>query len=120
VTHAAHAAAVGWPLVVCVDIDGVLADTEGSQRVPLGGPARYDSAPPVKGAAAALRWLKAQGYRIHLYTGRHLDHLRVTQDWLARHGMEYDHLVMGKPPATYYIDDRAIRFESWEQVMGAL
>lgn len=42
----------------------------------------------------------------------------VTLEWLARHGIEYDEIHFGKPHAQIYIDDNALRFESWEVVAG--
>lgn len=41
---------------------------------------------------------------------------KVTLDWLARHEIEYDEIYFGKPNAEVYIDDRALRFENWEEV----
>ena len=32
----------------------------------------------------------------------------ITADWLARHGVQYDELVFGKPySSTLYVDDKA-------------
>ncbi len=42
----------------------------------------------------------------------------VTLDWLARHGIEYDEIHFGKPHAQIYIDDNALRFESWSAIAG--
>ena len=42
----------------------------------------------------------------------------VTLDWLKRHGIEYDELHFGKPHAQVYIDDNALRFESWDAIAG--
>jgi hypothetical protein len=54
-------------------------------------------------------------------TARHFNHWATTRDWLHRYGFEYDQIVYGKPPARFYIDDRAIPFEgSWPEVQEKL
>jgi hypothetical protein len=46
---------------------------------------------------------------IIIYTGRHWNHLNRTQMQLHSIGLCYDTLVMGKPVADFYIDDKAVR-----------
>ena len=36
--------------------------------------------------------------------------------WLERHGIEYDEIYFGKPNAEVYIDDRALRFSTWDAI----
>ena len=46
---------------------------------------------------------------------------RSYERWLDGAGICYDQVVFGKPPATYYIDDRAIPFRgSWDEVLNAI
>ena len=52
-----------------------------------------------------------------LYTGRHILNSEVTIKWLKQNDINYDHIVFGKPPAKYYIDDKGISFDSWENVL---
>ena len=73
-------------------------------------PSDYGSAAPMEGAADALRELRRAGWFIVIHTARHFNHWRVTTAWLERHRVEYDQIVFGKPPARYYVDDRAIGF----------
>lgn len=70
----------------------------------------YGAATPMAGAADALRELRSAGWFVVIHTARHFNHWRVTAEWLERHRFEYDQIVFGKPPARYYIDDRAIGF----------
>ncbi len=96
-----------------IDIDGVLAQA----RADLD----YARCEPVPGAVAALRRLREEGWVLVLHTGRHFNRLRETVDWLRRHGFVYDHLVLGKPVARFYIDDRGIAFEgSWGPIVERL
>ena len=41
---------------------------------------------------------------------------KITLDWLEKHDIEYDEIYFGKPNAEIYIDDRAIRFSSWQEI----
>ena len=87
---------------LCVDLDHTICRSV---------PGAYGEAEPLPGAADGLRRLRACGWIIVFHTARHFNHWQVTRDWLTRHEFEYDQIVFGKPPARYYVDDRAIRFE---------
>jgi capsule biosynthesis phosphatase len=90
----------------------------------------YASLEPVPGALEKLRELKTAGHYIILHTARHMKTCQgnvgqvlarqgaVTFEWLKRHGVEYDELHFGKPHAHVYIDDNALRFESWSKIAG--
>jgi capsule biosynthesis phosphatase len=90
----------------------------------------YDNLEPVPGAVEKLRQLKAAGHYIIIYTARHMKTCEgnvglvvarlgaVTLEWLKRHNIEYDEIHFGKPHAQVYIDDNALRFESWELIAG--
>jgi hypothetical protein len=93
---------------VCIDLDYTLCACETGS---------YADAIPLDGAVEAVADLRRQGWLVVIHTARHFNHWRTTQDWLARHGFEYDQIVFGKPPARFYVDDRAIRFEGdWHAV----
>lgn len=46
---------------------------------------------------------------IILHTGRHWNHLGLTKNQLQLYGVYYTTLVMGKPVADCYIDDKGMR-----------
>lgn len=82
------------------------------------------------GAVDKLRQLKTAGHYLIINTARHMKTCEgnvgrviakqgaVTLDWLARHKIEYDEIHFGKPHAQIYIDDNALRFESWSAIAG--
>lgn len=108
---------------ICVDLDGVICGFRGPGQ-------SYEDVPPVPGAAAGLRALRAAGHVIVIHTARHMKTCNgdaalaverigaVTLDWLARHGVPYDEIHFGKPWADVYIDDNAVRFTSWTDIAG--
>jgi capsule biosynthesis phosphatase len=88
----------------------------------------YADVEPVPGAVEKLRQLKAAGHYLIICTARHMKTCQgnvgqvvarqgaVTLDWLARHGIAYDEIHFGKPHAQVYIDDNALRFQSWDSI----
>lgn len=99
---------------VAVDLDGVLAQYDGWQGVEYFGD-------PIPGSVEFTQQL-AENYDIIIHTCRcyekishesiHLLRNRV-RDWLDQHGYVYHyiHIEEGKPIASAYIDDNAIRCE---------
>ena len=76
---------------------------------------------PVKGAKEALERLHKDWW-LYIYTTRakSRDGRRAIGAWLRRHGIPFDEVVASKPIAFAYIDDRAIRFETWRQTLSDL
>lgn len=91
---------------ICIDLDGTICTQEQN----------YADAKPIW---AAIEWLNHSKPTdiIIIHTARHWNHLTLTKEQLDRWGVRYDTLVMGKPPADIYIDDRAIPFP-WEHRNG--
>jgi hypothetical protein len=100
---------------VCLDIDGTLCtNTDG----------RYEDAVPFPDVIAEVARVRAAGHRVILYTARGnttgIDWRQLTIRQLAQWGVPYDELVMGKPTADVYIDDRAINSTDWKRARYAL
>lgn len=95
-----------------VDIDGTICTEERQFSRPM--------AAPKENAIEAIAKLKSQGHTVILYSSRTWAEYEMTVDWLRRHGVEYDQLILGKPVGDYWIDDRAIEFTSWADVLERL
>ena len=108
---------------ICIDLDGVICRLRGPGQ-------NYADLEPVSGAVEKMRQLKAAGHYLIINTARHMKTCdgnvgrviarqgKVTLDWLERHGIEYDEIHFGKPHAQVYLDDNAMRFESWSTIAG--
>lgn len=106
---------------ICIDLDGVICHLKRPGET-------YADVAPIDGAVEKLRALRAAGHTIILFTARHMKTCNgnpglavarigaITLEWLGRHGVEYDEIHFGKPWADVYIDDNALRFQSWSVV----
>lgn len=103
---------------ICIDLDGTIC----ALRRPGEG---YADVLPLPGAVEKLRALKAAGHYLIVMTARHMATCqsnvglvvarqgKTLFDWLERHAVPFDEVWFGKPHADIYIDDNALRFESW-------
>ncbi|MGA2585268.1 MAG: capsular biosynthesis protein [Tepidisphaeraceae bacterium] len=108
---------------ICIDLDGVVCELRRPGQ-------QYADLNPIAGAVEKLRALRSAGHYIILYTARHMKTCdgnvgkviarqgKVTMDWLQRLDVPYDELHFGKPHADIYLDDNAVRFESWDHILG--
>lgn len=106
---------------ICIDLDGVICELRGSDQT-------YDELEPIQGAVKTIKNFKDRGHYIIIYTARRMkthasnrgklvaDIAKTTLDWLERYGVPYDEIYFGKPWAHIYIDDNAMRFESWDNI----
>lgn len=90
-------------MIYCVDIDGTICKTRGVS---------YAEAEPVTSRISEINALLDQGHEIVYFTARGsgtgIDHSELTREQLRRWGARYTRLVLGKPAADVYIDDRAM------------
>ena len=106
---------------ICIDIDGTLCAFRAPGET-------YADVLPLPGAVEKICALKAAGHYIILLTARHMATCaanvglviarqgKTLFGWLEKHGIPYDELHFGKPHADVYLDDNAVRFESWEKI----
>ncbi|NQV47714.1 MAG: hypothetical protein HQ504_08025 [Rhodospirillaceae bacterium] len=102
-------------MIYCFDIDGTIcSNTEGD----------YEAAEPFKDVVEWVNALFEDGHRILLNTARGgttgIDWTKVTERQLKEWGVRYHELIMGKPTADVFIDDRAINADSWRTSGGRL
>lgn len=92
----------------CFDIDGTLcSDTRGA----------YEEAVPIPSRIAHVNALYAAGHRIKVFTARGsttgIDWRSVTEAQLDFWGLRYHELLMGKPFADVFVDDKAVCSEDY-------
>lgn len=86
--------------------------------------------PPTPGVKEALQELKDNGFDIIVLSARTSDQMskypidketekRRMEEYMDKHQIPYDIVLKSdKPPATFYIDDRAIEFKGdWSEVL---
>lgn len=105
---------------IAVDFDGVLHPyTNGwTGYTP-------EDEPPMDGAFAFLGKLKADGYRVVVFSTRcdNPEGLAGTRAWLVTHGLDplVDDVTCSKPPAVAYVDDRAVPYlGDWSAVLAGI
>lgn len=110
---------------VCFDLDGVIAD--GGDEVYGVTPPKYEQCVPILSTVEAMKQLRGVGVRIVIHSARYPSDHSVTIVWLRRNDVPFDALVLGKPKATLYVDDRSYpqgfvpaRHASFNQIMAAL
>ena len=94
---------------IIVDLDGTICSEEKQFSRSL--------AKVNKGAKESLKILKAKGYTIIIYSARTWAEYELTDDWLKKNDIPFDQLILGKPQGDYWIDDRAIKYQSWGSVL---
>lgn len=105
--------------LIAIDFDGTIARYNGWKGEKIFGE-------PIPGARDALLKLKRMGYQIMVWTTRgNIDDLA---EWLDKYGFPYNYINKApvnnehqnpyKPPAQFFIDDRAVRFTgSWKKTL---
>lgn len=108
---------------ICLDLDGVVCELKQPGQ-------SYAEVAPLPGAVEKIRALREAGHTIILQTARHMKTCqgnpglvlarqgKVTLDWLEKHQVPFDEIHFGKPWAHIYIDDNALRFRNWDEILG--
>jgi len=88
---------------ICCDIDGVITnETIGF------GKDYYPKRTPNDYTIKTLQDYKNRNFKIVLYSARYQEDFAMTEEWLQKHNVPYDELILGKPQAEFYADDRAV------------
>ncbi len=93
----------------------------------------YMDVQPKPDAIEILKKLKADGHYIIIYSSRHMltcnnnigqiiaKQAHIFYEWFKKYDIEYDELVLGKPLADVYIDDKAIKYkQNWNEIYKQL
>jgi len=91
-------------LVLAIDIDGTTLEYDGHYEKGVFGP-------PMENAVKVINELHEDGVYIIFHTARDEDERDALRKHLARYKFQYDELVMGKPKADMYVDDKALQFK---------
>lgn len=108
--------APGGKVVIAIDFDNVIHQYDEGWK----GGELYGR--PIAGAIEALNKLRTRVDEVYILTARAIDEQSAdaVRDWLDTAGVKYAHgleISNVKKPATVYIDDRAIRFTNWKDIM---
>ena len=94
---------------ICFDIDGTICSTN----------CHYKEAVPYKKVISKINNLYDSGVKIIIFTSRGYksgnDWTDFTQEQLNKWGLKYHQLILGKPQADLFVDDRAIHIDDWCQ-----
>ena len=95
-------------MIFAIDIDDVLC-------IPTGG--HYSKYQPIQKAITKVNQLYEQGNIIKIFTARGawtgIDWRELTEEQLKGWGLKYDELLMNKPHADVFIDDKALDYINW-------
>lgn len=88
----------------CIDIDGTICTTTTNQE--------YFKARPIQEMIDKINRLYDDGHIIKFCTARGMESggvfEEITRQQLSDWGVKYHQLIMGKPAADYYIDDKGL------------
>lgn len=92
--------------IYCFDLDGTLCDTFGSD---------YENSQPKIDRILRVNQLFNEGHIVIIFTARGstsgLNWTELTRHQLMNWGVQYHQLILGKPSADIYVDDKAMRDE---------
>jgi hypothetical protein len=97
---------------IIIDLDGTICTEEKTYSRSL--------AIPLDGAIDNINKLYDEGNIIIIYSARTWMEFEMTSEWLKKNNIKYHQLVLGKPVGDVWIDDRAINFNGWENVINNL
>lgn len=96
-------------MIYCFDLDGTLCN-----NLPEGD---YENRVPYFQVINKVNQLYDEGHTIKIFTGRGsrsgIDWREFTENQLKSWGINYHELIMGKPEAHIFIDDKAINIKDW-------
>ncbi len=111
-------AGAGFARDVCVDLDDTIIDNDRSSDTFM---------QPLPGAREAMQKLRDEGYRVIVWSARSSavwpdreEKIAEMRALLRAHAIPHDEVDVGdrgKRPCLLYIDDNAVHFSSWDEVL---
>ena len=110
---------------IAIDFDGVIHDCSKGYH---DGTVYGD---PLPGALKALKTLKQKGFNLIIFSCKSRSDrpsvkgktgTEMVWDWLEKHNMKefINDVVVEKPRAICFIDDKGVRFNNWDQCLKTL
>lgn len=97
-------------MILAIDFDGVIHD----HKNPVKG---RRMGPPIAGSKEALKKFKERGDTIIIHSVWAGEKGAPTiMGWMEFWDIPFDNITNIKPQADVYLDDKAVRFESWDTV----
>lgn len=75
---------------------------------------------PLPGAVENINKLFYAGHTIIIYSARSWSEYAMTKKWLDDNNFHYEQLLLGKVGYDYWIDDRALQFTNWDDIITKL
>ena len=95
-------------MIYCFDLDGTLCTSDVED---------YSWAEPLWERIDRVNGLFDEGHVVKIYTARGMtsgvDYQEITEWQLGNWGVKHHELIMGKPAADLYIDDKAVNAEEF-------
>ena len=100
---------------LCIDLDGTIAEKKEwsfadsykrQEKMLMAIKPRYE-------VISRINLLYALGHTIIIHSSRHWKDYETTVKWLKKYGVNYHTLILAKPLATYYIDDRNLSIDEF-------
>ena len=88
-------------MIITIDLDGTLCEEVHYTH--------HKFAPPIPNCIARINAAYNSGDTIIIFTSRWKNEKKLTEDWLKENGVKYNDLIMGKPLADLYVDEKARR-----------
>lgn len=102
-------------MTLAIDFDGVLHDPKRRKQ-------GYKMGMPIVGAVESMKVLQKAGHLLIIHTiwATNPAGINAIRDWLEYFSIPFDFITANKPDADLYIDDKAIKFENWAQIMDLI
>jgi hypothetical protein len=98
----------------------IALDFDGTIHNPFNRKPGYKMGVPIPGSPKAVQFLKDQGHEIIIFPtwADNQQKRKAIVDWLNYFKVPFDDITSVKPEADFYIDNNAIRFETWAQTLS--